>query len=56
MKEDGKMDDKEKKITQEETPKDNKIPLTEDETEKTAGGAEEYKPPKFFRVEHPYTR
>ncbi len=33
------MDDKEKKTVQEETPKDEKVEMTEEEAEKAAGGA-----------------
>ena len=50
------MNDPNKKVNPEKTPKDEKIQLTDSEAEKAAGGPEEYKPPKFFRVEHPYTR
>lgn len=39
MKEEQKMDDKEKKTAQEETPKDEKVEMTEEEAEKAAGGA-----------------
>lgn len=50
------MDDKEKKIAQEETPKDKKIHLTEDEAEKAAGGMKGSKTPKIVRPNDQYQR
>lgn len=47
------MDDKEKKGDREETSKDNKILLTEDETEKAAGGVNGLNTRKSVKIRVP---
>lgn len=48
------MDDKEKKATQEETLKDNRVHLTDDDAENAAGGVEKSKPYKGVEESKPY--
>ena len=50
------MNDQGKKMNPEETPKDEKIQLTDDEAEKAAGGAREPGKQKFIRPTEVFER